>query len=70
MKFPIVSVSEATQRGNWFVLGLETQLMVAYQDGKRVEKVLQGAQSVDWVLEQGVCWQDCHMMPGYTPTSS
>ena len=35
VKFPIVRVSEATQRGNWFVFGPGTQLMVAHQDGRK-----------------------------------
>ena len=32
VKFPFVSVSEVTQQGFWFVLGLGTQLMVARED--------------------------------------
>ena len=48
-KFPIVSVSEATQQVIWFVFGLGTQLMVPHQDAERVERALQDAQSVDLV---------------------
>ena len=60
MKFSIVSVSVATQQGNWFEFGPGTQLMVAHEDGHRVERAPQDAQSVDLVLEQGEYWLDCH----------
>ena len=37
MKYPIVSIREATQQGNWFVFGLGIQRMVAQQDNQRME---------------------------------
>ena len=60
MKFPILIVSKAAQQSRWFGFGLGTQLMVAHEDGQRVERALQDAQLVDLVLEQGVYWLYCH----------
>ena len=58
--FPTVVAREATQQGKWFVFGLGTKLVVAHQDGQRVERSLHDAQSVYLVLEQVVYWLDCH----------
>ena len=41
MKLPIASVSEATQKVNWFVFGPGKQSMIAHHDGERGDLVLE-----------------------------
>ena len=60
---PIVSVAEAAAKGNWFVFGPGTQLMVADSAGaKHLAEALRlyVARSVPLVKDQGVYWLDCH----------
>eukprot|EP00929_Paragymnodinium_shiwhaense_P111971 TRINITY_DN8021_c0_g1_i4.p1 TRINITY_DN8021_c0_g1~~TRINITY_DN8021_c0_g1_i4.p1 ORF type:complete len:1618 (+),score=271.11 TRINITY_DN8021_c0_g1_i4:701-5554(+) len=60
VKFPIVSVSEAADQGNWFVFGPGTQAMLSGADGERVREAVQrGTAPVALAREKGVYWLDC-----------
>ena len=42
VKFPVISMSEASDRGTWLVIGPKVQYLLCDSEGKKLYKVLKG----------------------------
>ena len=58
VRFPIVSVAEATAQGNWFVFGPGVQMMTANLD-PQVARALRQQGGIELTKDRGVYWLDC-----------
>ena len=56
VKFPVISMSEASDKGTWLVIGPKVQYLLCNSEGKKLHKVLEELHKTPLLKEKGVCW--------------
>ena len=59
VKFPIVSVGEATTQGNWFLFGPGCQAMLPRTMASELREAARQTEAVQLVVHRGVYWLPC-----------
>ena len=56
VSFPVISMSEASSKGTWLVIGPNTQCLVPKDQGWKLEEALKQSKKVPLLKEKGVYW--------------
>ena len=61
VQFPVISMSEASQKGTWLVVGPSHQFLVGRCGGEQLKKALKEVPKVPLVKDKGVYWLEATM---------
>ena len=68
VSFPVISMSEASSKGTWLVIGPNTQCLVPKDQGWKLEEALKQSEKVPLLKEKGVYWLEAQQgTPNATP---
>ena len=56
VKFPVISMSEASDKGTWLVIGPKVQYLLCDKEGRKLNKVLEELPKTPLLKEKGVYW--------------